>query len=349
MNYTSPSDRIDYLDALRAVAFLGVLCVHTAQQTQLGMLRNLADSGQYGVQLFFVVSAFTLMYTISRYNGTPVGWLVYYAKRYMRIAPLFYISAVVYSCSPGNYYIPTIPLSAYANILNSITFTSPTSQAVPGGWSICCEIYFYIMLPVIAKYAKCIASSMAFFWIAVLLMIFVNGVVLESLPYFSFVNHLPVFAAGIVVFHLSNLRIGHRILDQIGAVKTFSLIVLSCVVIPHQSYSLYSHLLYVPVFGAMTLVAEATFSEYPKGLVFSFFRLLGRSSYAAYLSHFMILRVVAEILEYRKFKATLGVVASPVYFACFYVVSLMLSFAAAAFLTRYIDAPLQRFLRRCVL
>ena len=57
--------RLDWLDALRGLAVLAVVLVHTGQSLHLepGVLQKISAAGQYGVQLFFIVSALTISIT----------------------------------------------------------------------------------------------------------------------------------------------------------------------------------------------------------------------------------------------------------------------------------------------
>ena len=51
-----------YIDALRGWAILGVIIVHSSQNFELpSILSRLSAAGARGVQLFFVVSALTLL------------------------------------------------------------------------------------------------------------------------------------------------------------------------------------------------------------------------------------------------------------------------------------------------
>jgi peptidoglycan/LPS O-acetylase OafA/YrhL len=54
---------LPYIDALRGYAILMVIATHVAIGAPMlsGVVRALVDQGQRGVQLFFVVSAFTLI------------------------------------------------------------------------------------------------------------------------------------------------------------------------------------------------------------------------------------------------------------------------------------------------
>lgn len=62
------TNRFDYIDALRGVAILMVIAVHSSQSvTNLpALVSKVASYGQMGVQLFFVLSAITLCYSIDQ-------------------------------------------------------------------------------------------------------------------------------------------------------------------------------------------------------------------------------------------------------------------------------------------
>lgn len=57
---------LTYLDALRGLAVLGVILVHcTLITNQTGKFLVLGFAGQRGVQLFYVISAFTIFHSLS--------------------------------------------------------------------------------------------------------------------------------------------------------------------------------------------------------------------------------------------------------------------------------------------
>ncbi len=90
-------ERLEYVDALRGIAILGVILVHSAQVSlQAGHTFELAFTGQRGVQLFYMVSAFL----------TPVSFLGQApAKNIYRLSNFFYSQvlsdrAAVLPCHP---------------------------------------------------------------------------------------------------------------------------------------------------------------------------------------------------------------------------------------------------------
>ena len=62
--------KLNYIDAVRGVAVLMVLLVHTLTFLDRGGLnsifRVIVEQGRMGVQLFYIASAFTLFYSLSQ-------------------------------------------------------------------------------------------------------------------------------------------------------------------------------------------------------------------------------------------------------------------------------------------
>src|SRR6478609_2922831 len=83
--------RLDYIDALRGVAILAVVITHTAQSFAPAI--PYARAGQYGVQLFFVASSFTLLLSAQRH---PLSYGPFLVRRFFRIAPAYYVALCGY-------------------------------------------------------------------------------------------------------------------------------------------------------------------------------------------------------------------------------------------------------------
>jgi peptidoglycan/LPS O-acetylase OafA/YrhL len=160
---STSSSRLYWLDALRGWAVLGVVAVHSGQAANsTGRLGKIAATGQYGVELFFFVSALTISLTYEshiRKFGTSIksqfAWLI---KRFFRIAPLYYLAAIlypvehfaIYVASHHRYFHPTPISDIIANFLFVNTWIpSANNSVVPGGWSISVEMSFYLLVPFI--------------------------------------------------------------------------------------------------------------------------------------------------------------------------------------------------------
>src|ERR1700728_1174775 len=97
--------RLAWIAALRAWVAgprggrgVGVVLTHSGGASHnTGITQKIASSGQYGVQLFFIVSALTISLTydshIARYGRSLRSQFAWLIKRFFRIAPLYYVAA----------------------------------------------------------------------------------------------------------------------------------------------------------------------------------------------------------------------------------------------------------------
>ena len=96
---TSRNRLLPALHGLRGLAASAVVLFHLHHINALAIPYQIKFVGTHfglGVQLFFVLSAFSLFYsTISGINNN--GWVRdYFLKRFFRIAPLFYVMLITW-------------------------------------------------------------------------------------------------------------------------------------------------------------------------------------------------------------------------------------------------------------
>ncbi|MCX7309105.1 MAG: acyltransferase family protein, partial [Afipia sp.] len=181
--------KYDFVDALRGIAVLLVVLAHTPVPNSLLAL-NIA--GAYGVQLFFVVSAFTLFLSLSARRNTesnPV--LFFFLRRFFRIAPAFYFAMLFYLMKDGTGATPWAPQGIQSwQIISTLLFINgwlPDSinAVVPGGWSIAVEMTFYLFVPLCFAVITNVTRASILFVVLVVAGIVANKYLLPSIlsPY----------------------------------------------------------------------------------------------------------------------------------------------------------------------
>jgi peptidoglycan/LPS O-acetylase OafA/YrhL len=208
---------LPYIDGLRGIAVLMILLVHTSQRVgnefigsfTIGTLEQFTNSGARGVQLFFILSAFTLFSSsYARSHSEKYPKIDFYLRRAFRIWPFWIFMVVYMAYTTGVIY--DIP-----RILNNIFFTfgfvrfKPDVELVVGGWAIFTEVTFYLFLPFLFIYINNVYKSFKLFlimlFVAVAWVVFAPKVGVPSTGAFIFLFPLTwwyTFTLGIILFFL---------------------------------------------------------------------------------------------------------------------------------------------------
>lgn len=222
-----PQPKQNYIDAVRGWAILLVMTSHVGGMFP-GLpypIKKLTNFGIYGVQLFFLASAVTLLMSWHRAPRHGAGFIsAFFIRRFLRIAPMYYVGALIY-------FVADPPKDGFdlAQLLRSFAFlnawrpewipTTPGWMVVPGGWSIGVEFTFYALFPVLAALVSSLGRALALFAVTVALACTANGLGaawLADYPsyaswdflYYWFPNQAPVFALGFVLYYaLAELRL----------------------------------------------------------------------------------------------------------------------------------------------
>lgn len=152
------------LDGLRGLAILLVV-PHNADITvpvvhgPFAIFAVLIDRGWVGVQLFFVLSGFLITEQLFRSRGAPNYIGGFYARRVLRIVPL-YVAAVVLAwalmgvlASRGHVVAHAPAWALWLGIL-VINWTEPLGVEIPGFpqfWSLALEEQFYLVWPFVVR------------------------------------------------------------------------------------------------------------------------------------------------------------------------------------------------------
>ena len=153
------------LDALRFIAFLCVFFVHRldlapVDQAEYYWFHNISLVGNFGVPVFFLLSAFliTELLTREREQTGKVHPMAFYVRRILRIWPLYFLvffGWVLLTPLFPQFALPPVAWFAFTlfagNWYISIHEWLPAYPLNPL-WSISVEEQFYILIPLLAAY-----------------------------------------------------------------------------------------------------------------------------------------------------------------------------------------------------
>lgn len=311
------------LDVLRFFAFLAVFACHIATHppdyfTQRhisarveGIWLNISTAGSYGVDLFFVLSAYLITELLIREKEKRGALDVrsFYIRRILRIWPLyFFFIAVVVFVPPLNAqhqltwrYI--VPLLLLLGNWSMVAFGWPDSVADPL-WSISVEEQFYLLWPPIVCHLNRRGTIVAA-WIMIALAEISRIVVLllhGSAPQLwgTTFAHLDSIGAGILL--AVSLHAGAPALSSftrralIALAFTVLVVRAHCVVVlARDSLGWGETLLGSPLVAASCAVIVIAFVG--SGIRAPLLRYLGKISYGLYVYHLLCIRIAEKILQ----------------------------------------------------
>ncbi|MBK3665343.1 acyltransferase [Bradyrhizobium diazoefficiens] len=295
------SEKLSFVDALRGIAILMVICIHHGQNFRdLPTLLFVSGFGRMGVQLFFVASAYTLCRSMDSRPGEPVR--NFYVRRYFRIAPLYYVGIALYV---GVAYVQahfggTNRLADYSavNVAANIAFVhgfvpAANDSVVHGGWSIATEMLFYAAFPLLFMMFRRFEDWPKFPWLAVGAAVLVNcliqltiiyvlkrsGIANNSFLYYSILNQAPVFLIGMLLY-FSKPRAASLARDVILMVL-FGVASFACMNWPGHIGAMLSPTLAGLSFAFLFMIAKHFIRD--RGA----FARIGEVSYSMYIFHFV--------------------------------------------------------------
>ncbi len=283
--------KIQSLQVFRGLAALAVLVFHTAQRGDIhSPFLQIPLLGYLGVDFFFVLSGFIIMYAHFHDQHTCTATLSYIFKRITRIYPAYLpIGLAVY-------FLATSSGPAHASLMSSI-FLIPTVKgpALPQAWTLVHEVLFYavfLLFFISSRYfiaglliwsAIIIASTLIHiphagwdYFFSWLNLEFMFGVAAAWL-FHSYHHRLtkwkrPIILTGLILFVIL-LGLLMKCGDAVMSLRLLFALSLACIII---GFALHEHQHMI---------------RWPKTLL-----LFGNASYSLYLIHFSIIAMMFKIL-----------------------------------------------------
>jgi len=309
--------RVECLDGLRGLAALWVLVGHMMILTgfRLPLLRN-AD---LGVDLFILLSGFLMVFQYQLRAGSedwsaPGTWASFWARRFFRLAPLFYVTLAAALIAGPAIYADRVAIDSFlgqglqpaerytdASLANIAAHLSFVFGLLPDyayrtplpDWSLGLEMQFYAVFPFLVLLARRVG------WVPAALIAAAIGVALVTLavgtlgldwPMPSFLPlKLHLFLCGMLI--AADPGPGRRIWLHLAAA-----VLLAALPIRGEQDWLHFAVRELLVLGFFTLVHLRSLGaiDWVARLLGSRpFHWLGELSYGTYLIHLLILQPVA--------------------------------------------------------
>jgi peptidoglycan/LPS O-acetylase OafA/YrhL len=310
------------LDSLRFFAFLGVFVVHVADYpvdflVQHRVPRLAAEiaiacvqGGPYGVDVFFVLSAYLITELLLREKDL-MGHLnvpAFYLRRLLRIWPVYYLVVLVAAFVP--FFNPNgafsaryvVPFLFFMGNWSFVVFGWPWTVALPL-WSVSVEEQFYLLWPpVVARLSRrqIIIASVALVVVANVARIYAMAMH-QSTDHIwgSTFAHLDSIAAGILIAvwlrgHAAPLGLAGRIGLIAFALVCFAVRGHFVLILPDEQLTLWGTLIGYPAVVLASASVLVAFIGLP--LRSPTLQYLGKISYGLYAYHFVCLFLVDKFL-----------------------------------------------------
>ena len=334
--------KLKYIDLLRGLAILLVVAVHASFSIWYHPTEHRSEfldlffasifyAGQFGVVLFFIVSAITLTLSMENRNESKYN---FYIRRYFRIAPLYYFGILLYFIFrlvveshrsgeiilfPEGYSVLKITQNIF--FLHGLS-TNNYNFIVPGGWSIATEMYFYLVFPFLFILYKSfdlkylVILTIVISSIALLAQYFDPTGTLKAqgkifdFGYTTIINHITIFLLGIITVKLIKMNFlinfFHYILGFISLF--FSLYYINIFRLEQYGVSFLSFLkfdtgfngFFFPIFfalGMMPIIISISKKQFFENILFKQVIEVGKYSYCIYILHFMVLEILISALR----------------------------------------------------
>lgn len=327
------------LDGLRAISILAVIWHHC--HTFSDQSWHISAAGAQGVTLFFAISGFLIVTLLLRErdaNGV-IQLSKFYARRALRIFPLYYLVLCIYVVVVWVFERNTkTGLEFFKNLLYFATYTSNWFVSLEGRvifyfvWSLAVEEQFYMVWPWIERH---FTSKTAFILMAVIVLM-VGVWQLFSSAGVAMAAKLPLaIGGGVLLAHGLHSKQGFAFAWAVLGWRWCSVVIASlCVALlayPFWGSSVLVSFAFVLLVGACVIREDHALAQL---LGFTPLVYIGTISYGMYLLHMLSKNAVQRI--------GVAVIGSYPPDNLLFVATVAVSICAATLSFRYFEEPFLR-------
>lgn len=350
--------KYEYIDSLRGIAILLVIMLHTQFIVVLSPtmsffssgVQSIIGTGFLGVNLFFLVSAFTLTMSHQRRQFEDHAILNFFIRRFFRIAPMYYLAIVYFSFSNylgfdfHNMDLGNIPKKElFLNLIfaNGL-FPHYIHNYVPGGWSITVEFTFYAIFPFLFTRIKTINGAFIFTFATLLFSTVADMIIRGYDPYqerflrLYIIAQLPVFSLGMLAYRI--------ITEELSNVKIYTLICLTITVLIYCYIPISHDFLFSIVFFLMLLIlSQKQYKLFSNKIL----ARIGKVSFSMYLLHFVALTIINRLDCFSWVKIT-GTLSAGLFYILGYICLFIMTFIFSNITYQFVELPGQNLGKKII-
>lgn len=290
-----------------------VILVHSSQMIPgiYGPVRKFTNIGQLGCQLFFILSAYGLCYSIQKSNI-----ITFYKKRIYAIVPGYYLTILLYLLvdifcvllklgfkTNASHTIPGTIINLL--LLQGIIPLKDVNNVVPGGWYIGTSAVFYLIFPLLFQLYKHVSKRSILAYAATVFSILINICIAlfskltinnNTFLYFSFITQLPCFLVGIQLYF--DYCKGERRHIKTDILGLFIWGVTAIVTLVIGKYLiLLAPLCAGKSFYHLYFLVDHIKNRLHFSLISNIINRFGKYSYSIYLLHILVMRIVSYAIH----------------------------------------------------
>lgn len=346
--------KIEWVNSFKGIAMCAVVFGHVSGRYDwTEPINKFTSAGARGVQLFLIISALLAFISYNNNTGKTHKWLL---RKFVRIAPLFYFSILLYLIILGmgpRYALGSLEGISAANILANIVFLNGLNpywinSTIGVNWYIADLALFWLLTPFLAKKITdfrsvilCIIGS----------LIFGNGLsyaltLFNPLPssdyylwknylFFWLPNQLSILALGILLYIIKKNKVIDKIHTNLAPVLLF--LGIAIIIAAILSNSIVTSNIFVYGLGFLLIILSQDIKQTPF-LVNKIFDKIGNRSYGIYLLHMLILTGYEKLIGIGKYT-----------YLCFFIECLaimIISYLLALASNKYIELPCKNILEK---
>ena len=340
-------ERYVFLDGLRGLAALAVVCHHLLDGTVLGPVLAKVFPGPFtffchygarGVQVFFVISGFVIAHALRRVEPTLGTAGNFILRRQLRLDPPYWTAlgvalagTALESCVPG---LTPRHLPGLGDVLLNMGYLQNVTgvpQMLGMAWTLCIEVQFYLVFIFLVTLCRAVTGSA----VPYLLIALVGGLGLLSLVERTGDVAAPPWLLPFWFYFAAGIFCYWHLRGQLGAVEFWAFVGALAVAAWHDRDGRTA----VGLATVLTFYAVGRAGQLTTWLGQSGFSYLGRISYSLYLIHLPVLLVVMRAGYKLTGENRLAAV-------CWFGLALVASIAAAHLLWRHVEMPSSRLSKR---